>query len=63
MTPIGNINNMQLSIEDYKSAKIRMLEKEFMIHLKPHEREHFESLQTEMAVDRYARTILQSRWN
>ena len=63
MTPVGNINNMQMSIADYRKAKIKMLEREFMIPLKEDEREHFATLQTEIAIDRYARTILQRRWN
>lgn len=63
MTPVGNINNMQMSIPRYRKAKIKMLEKEFMIPLKPDEKKHFEALETEAAIDRYARTILQSRWN
>lgn len=63
MTPIGNITEMQLSLKAYRIAKIRMLEKEFMIPLKADEKDHINSLQTEAAIDRYARTILQSRWD
>jgi hypothetical protein len=63
MTPVGNINNMQMSLKSYRKAKIKMLEKEFMIPLKPEEKEHFETLQTEVAIDRYSRTIISSRWN
>lgn len=63
MTPVGNINNMQMSIPAYRKAKIKMLEKEFMIPLKDDEKDHINSLQTEAAIDRYARIILQSRWD
>lgn len=63
MALVGNINNMQLPIKAYRTAKMKMLEKEFMIPLKPEEKEHFETLQTEAAIDRYARTIISSRWN
>lgn len=63
MSPVGNINNMQLPIKAYRKAKMKMLEREFMIALKPVEKEHFETLQTEIAIDRYFRTIIQSRWN
>ena len=63
MTPVGNITEMQLGIKAYRIAKIKLLEKEFMIPLKADEKDHINSLQTEAAIDRYARTILQSRWN
>ena len=63
MTPVGNLNNMQLPLNAYRKAKMKMLEKEFMIALKPAEKEHFEALDTEAAIDRYSRTIIQSRWN
>lgn len=63
MTPVGNITNMQMSISRYRKAKIKMLEKEFLIPLKADEKDHINSLQTEAAIDRYVRTILQSRWD
>lgn len=63
MSPVGNINNMQLPIKAYRKAKIRMLEKEFIIPLKQEEKEHFETLQNEIAIDNYARTLISRHWN
>lgn len=52
-----------MSIKTYRKMKIKMLEKEFCIPLTSDEKKHFEALETEAAIDRYARTILLNRWN
>jgi len=51
------------NIKTYRKQKIRMLEKEFMVTLTPEEKEHFEILDNEIALDRYARSILKERWD
>lgn len=48
----------EMSLKRYKREKLTMLEKEFRIRLKNSEREHLDSLETEIAVDNYARTII-----
>ena len=63
MTPVGDISRVPMSLNAYRNAKIKMLEQEFMIPLKTEEKAHMDTLQTEAAIDRYARTIISSRWN
>ena len=63
MTPVGDISRVPMSLNAYRKAKIKMLEQEFMIPLKAEEKSHMDTLQTEGAIDRYARTIISSRWN
>ena len=60
---VGDITQTEMCIDEYRTAKIKMLEKEFMIPLKKDEKQHMLTLQTEAAIDRYARTIIQKRWN
>jgi hypothetical protein len=63
MAPVGNINNKSMSIKAYRKAKMKILEHEFCIQLNEDEKAHFETLHTESVIDRYARTILQNRWD
>ena len=49
-------------ISKYRIAKIKLLQKDFKIDVTEEERLHLETLETEMAVDRYCRTILKNRW-
>lgn len=63
MTPVGDISCIPMELKAYRAAKIKMMEMEFMIPLTKEEKEHMMTLQTEAAIDRYARTILQRRWN
>lgn len=63
MTPVGNTTERKMSIKTYRKAKIKMLEKDFKIPLTADEKAHFNTLETEAAIDRYARTILHSRWD
>lgn len=46
------------SLPAYKKWKLKMLEKDFCIKVSPEEKEHINSLKTEMAVDRYAHKLL-----
>ena len=51
-----------VSIKTYRKQKIKMLEKEFMLSLTPEEKNHINELETEAAIDRYARTIIKKHW-
>lgn len=50
------------NIKTYRRQKIKMLEKEFMLTLTTEEKNHFNELETEAAIDRYARTLLSKHW-
>ena len=47
-----------MSLDRYRNFKMRMLNRDFYIGLTDEEVEHFNSLQTEEAIDRYFRTLL-----
>lgn len=61
--PVGNFSNLQISLSEYRARKIRMLETEFMLAMKPDEKAHMNGLQSVAEIDRYARTLLLNRWN
>ena len=46
---------------EYKEDKIEILERDFLIRLDEFEKEHLNSLESEYAVDRYARTLIMSK--
>ena len=52
-----------MSIKTYRKMKIKMLERDFKIPLNKEEKDHINALETEAAIDRYARTILLNHWN
>lgn len=52
-----------MSITSYRKYKIKILEKDFKIALKKEEKDRINELETEAAIDRYARTILLNHWN
>lgn len=45
-------------IKSYVKQKIKMLERDFRIVLKPEEIKHFNELKTEIAVDNYALKLI-----
>ena len=49
------------TLKTYKKNKIKMLERDFAILLKPEQIEHINELKSEIQVDQYARTIIMSR--
>ena len=57
MSEIG-YGTKKVSIKTYRKMKIKMLKKDFMIPLKKEEENRINELETEAAVDRYARTLL-----
>ena len=56
------ISNANAPLNEYKKAKIKLLERDFYINVTEEERMHIETLESQMAVDRYCRTILKNRW-
>ena len=46
-----------IAMTAYIEEKLRMLEEDFKFKLNKKEKEHMRSLQTEIQVDRYARTL------
>jgi hypothetical protein len=63
MTPVGDISRIPMDLKEYRAAKIKMMETEFMIPLNKEEKDHMMTLQTEAAIDRYARSIVLKRWD
>lgn len=49
-------------LPEYKKAKINLLKKEFKIDVTVEEENHLNELESEFAVDRYARTIINNHW-
>lgn len=49
---------MSMELLNYIKEKIRMLENDFYITLTAEEKAHFHNLESDYAVDRYARDIL-----
>lgn len=49
-------------LSEYKKAKINMLRKEFKVGVTMEEEKHLNELGSEIAVDRYARTIITNHW-
>ena len=60
---VGNINETAKTLDEYRILKMQMLEQEFMVPLKPAEKQHMMELKSEAEIDRFARTILQKRWD
>ena len=51
------------TLKSYKKWKLRILKKEFLIKVSQEEEEELNSLKTEIAVDRYARKLLDNAWD
>ena len=60
MSEIG-YGSKTVSLPSYKKAKIKMLEKDFMIVLTQEDRAKINSFNSESDIDRYARTIILNR--
>lgn len=52
-----------LSVDEHRTMKMKMLRKEFGIIATKEEIEHMNSLKTEIAIDRYFHTILDNHWD
>lgn len=46
------------SLESYKRHKIRMLKRQFYVRITDEQEEYLNSLQSEIAVDNYARSLM-----
>ena len=42
----------------YKQSKIRMLKNQFLVRLTPEQEKYINSLQSEIAIDNYARSLM-----
>lgn len=49
-------------ISEYKNAKLNMLKKDFKIDVTQEEENHLNELESEIAIDRYSRTIINNHW-
>ena len=56
MTEVGYMTK-GISLPTYKKMKINMLVKDFKFSLTVEERDHLNQLESELAVDRYCRTL------
>lgn len=51
-----------ISVDEHRKMKMKMLRKEFGIIATQKEIEHMNTLKTEIAIDRYFHTILDNHW-
>ena len=61
--PLGRLSTFEetMSVEQYAKRKVKMLHKEFCLHLTFEDIEHFNSLKTKYAVDQYAHKLIMER--
>lgn len=55
------MNEYAVSIKTYISRKIRMLQRDFRLHLTDEEINHLQSLKREIDVDHYAHDIIMNK--
>ena len=51
-------SNKDRSLDSYKMHKIRMLKRQFCVKMTDEQEEYLNSLQSEIAVDNYARSLM-----
>lgn len=49
-------------ISEYRKAKLKLLHRDFKIDVTTEEENHLNSLESEIAIDRYCRTIISNHW-
>ena len=54
----GNQGKRCTSLDSYKKHKINMLKKQFCVSVTDEQEEYLNSLQSEIAVDNYARSLM-----
>ena len=54
----GNQGKRDVSLDSYKRHKIRMLKRQFYVRMTDEQEEYLNSLQSEIAVDNYARSLM-----
>ena len=52
-----------LTIDQYREAKMEMLKRDMKIHLTYEQQAHFRTLKTETAIDNYARQVMFDAWD
>ena len=52
----------EMSLSEYKANKIQILERDFLLKLKPDEKMHLLSLDNDIQVDQYAISLLNKSW-
>lgn len=58
---VGRKRNV--SLPQYKANKIKILQRDFCMHLTDKEIEHLNALLSETEVDRYIRELMHKRWD
>lgn len=53
----------KMSIKEYRKMKIKMLKNDFLIKLSDEEIAYVETLTTEVKLDQWALSIINSRWS
>ena len=49
-------------LSEYRKAKLGLLRKDFKIDVTAEEEAHVNALESEIAIDRYCRTIISNHW-
>lgn len=62
MGKLNPLTSYGAPISEYKKAKLNMLRKEFKIDVTIEEENHLNTLESEIAIDRYCRTIISNHW-
>lgn len=52
-----------MEMKRYKKMKIRMLTEDFRLKLTEEEINHFNELTSEISIDRYAKELMNKRWD
>lgn len=52
-----------LTVDQYREAKMEMLKSDMKIHLTYEQELHFRTLKTEMSIDNYARKVMFDAWD
>jgi hypothetical protein len=59
---IERSNPKPMSLKEYRKRKIKMLKRDFMIHLTDEEIAHFNELTSEIRIDQYAITMIMNHY-
>ena len=56
------LTSLSAPLSEHKKAKLRLLRKDFQIDVTNEEEAYLNELESEIAVDRYARKIINNHW-
>ena len=62
MGRVSALTSYDAPISEYRKAKIKLLKKEFLIDVTAEEENHVNELESEIAIDRYCRKIINNHW-